>query len=333
MTEEQARKKAELVWDKMIAFSAYGFNLSHSCAYSIMAYWCAYLKCHYAEEFYTTALNFSKSENYTVNILDEIESRDTGLAVNLPDINTAGSQFVCRESEIYWSLTKIKGIGPAMVKTILTERKEGKFKDLPSFLKRMQGKGIGRGASEILIQAGAFDNLYGVTKASERLDVMTLLMETTKDKKRLEEVYSDPMWRKSHYWTLEQKRLTGCGKIDYESILKDQGHKDEARIYLSSSEFNRAKDWTVACIAGRLMYIDVRNTKKGKAGQLTIESNNKILLVMIWSDVWKELEKPMFQVLKKKSPLVAITGKIKNDSWHERRVLFSDEEITDVIEL
>src|SRR5690606_5367591 len=43
--------KANEVFDMMAKFAGYGFNKSHSAAYSIVAYQTAYLKAHYPAEF------------------------------------------------------------------------------------------------------------------------------------------------------------------------------------------------------------------------------------------------------------------------------------------
>ncbi len=328
-------KAAELIWDKLEKFSGYGFNRSHAAAYSIMAYWCQHLKCYYKEEFYTAALNFSKSENNTTNILDEIESRKTGLEVSLPDINTSQLDFVCdvKEERIYWSLEKIKGIGYATVKSIISNRNEGgDFESVVEFIKRMKGSGVGAGAAEILIKAGAFDNTYALDIPSSRLAIMEELFRFSNNKKKLEE-YDDPKWDKSHIWTLEQKKLTGHGKIDFKALLRDLGLKEESRLFHTGNEFNKAEDWKVVCVAGRLMYVDVMNTRKGKSGQLTIECNNKIILVRIWADVWEELEKSIMSLIKKKSALISVIGKVKYDDWSERKVLFSDSNLTEVQEL
>src|SRR5690606_11581748 len=44
-------KKATEVFDMMEKFAGYGFNKSHSAAYSVVAYQTAYLKAHYPAEF------------------------------------------------------------------------------------------------------------------------------------------------------------------------------------------------------------------------------------------------------------------------------------------
>ena len=51
---------AKNVWDKLLAFSGYGFNKSHAAAYSIMSYWSQYMKVNYPLEFWTASLQFAK---------------------------------------------------------------------------------------------------------------------------------------------------------------------------------------------------------------------------------------------------------------------------------
>ena len=59
-TEKEAREIAEKVWEKLLAFSGYGFNKSHAAAYTIMSYWSQWFKVNYPLEFWTTALQFAK---------------------------------------------------------------------------------------------------------------------------------------------------------------------------------------------------------------------------------------------------------------------------------
>ena len=49
-------EKANEVFDMMAKFAGYGFNKSHSAAYSVVAYQTAYLKAHYPPEFMAAAM-------------------------------------------------------------------------------------------------------------------------------------------------------------------------------------------------------------------------------------------------------------------------------------
>ena len=51
------KKTATELFDQMMAFANYAFNKSHACAYAVVAYQTAYLKCYYPVEFMTALLN------------------------------------------------------------------------------------------------------------------------------------------------------------------------------------------------------------------------------------------------------------------------------------
>lgn len=48
---------AETVWDTIESFATYTFNKSHAVAYSIIAYWTAYIFCHYRNEYLEYLMN------------------------------------------------------------------------------------------------------------------------------------------------------------------------------------------------------------------------------------------------------------------------------------
>ena len=45
------KEQAEKFWDQLLDFANYCFNKSHAACYAMVAYWTAYLKAHYPEEF------------------------------------------------------------------------------------------------------------------------------------------------------------------------------------------------------------------------------------------------------------------------------------------
>ncbi|HOO91563.1 MAG TPA: DNA polymerase III subunit alpha, partial [Syntrophales bacterium] len=64
--------KAKKIWDQMETFAGYGFNKSHSTAYTIISFQTAYLKAHYPVEFMTALLTSEK--NNRDNIIKYISS-------------------------------------------------------------------------------------------------------------------------------------------------------------------------------------------------------------------------------------------------------------------
>ena len=53
------------------------------------------------------------------------------------------------------------------------------------------------------------------------------------------------------FWILEQKRLTGFGEVDYESMIRDSiPNKRVAKMYVNDTEFLATKENTEVTVAG-----------------------------------------------------------------------------------
>jgi DNA polymerase III subunit alpha len=337
--------KAELIWAKLERFSGYGFNRSHAAAYSIISYWSQWFKAHYPEEFYACALHFCQggqdSEYEVSSIIDEVESRGINLTLLPPDINQSTYKFTTdiKNHYVYWSLTGIKGIGSSIVNKVLRMREEKPFRNVQDFYERSKEikEGVGKAVAEKLIIAGAFDQLHGIDQDSlyKRYNLMEhLFVDLDNAIIEFKERYGD---RKKDLstnvsWAYMQKEITGFGKVDYKNILKKLD-KNAYKIYLNASEFLEQDDkWKKACIAGKILFIKERDSKRGKFGTVVLESNDKQVTATIWSDVWEEKKEEILDI-KKRKKLIAITGKILHDTFRGHNVLYSDKEVTKIYEI
>ncbi len=145
------------IFDKMEKFAAYGFNKSHAAAYGYLSYVTAYFKANYPKE-WMAALMTCDSHDLTKVAKFIRECQAMHIPVLPPDINEAGQTFKATPEGIRFAMNGIKGIGSGVVEGILEERvKNGKFKSLYDFLKRIDAKRVGKKTVEHLIDAGAFD--------------------------------------------------------------------------------------------------------------------------------------------------------------------------------
>ena len=85
-------KKASEVFDVMEKFAAYGFNRSHSAAYSVVAYQTGYLKANYPAEYMAAVLTNNMGDIKKVTFFIE-EARKQGVAVLGPDVNESLQKF------------------------------------------------------------------------------------------------------------------------------------------------------------------------------------------------------------------------------------------------
>ena len=154
-TEEHAAD----IFEIMVPFAGYGFNKSHAAAYSVVAYRTAYLKAHFPAEF--IAANLTNEISSTDKLPQYIaEGRSMGIEIDPPDINRSDSVFDVVDGRIVFGLQGIKGMGEAAAEEIINKRKkDGPFKSFMDFLKRVDLRTVNKGAVEVLIKTGAFDNV------------------------------------------------------------------------------------------------------------------------------------------------------------------------------
>src|SRR5207245_3692199 len=94
------------IFDLIVHFGGYGFNKSHSAAYSILGYQTAYLKAHYTPEFMAALLSSeiedsNKRDDLVLHIED---ARRLGAEVLPPNVNTGAVDFAVAGGRILFGL-------------------------------------------------------------------------------------------------------------------------------------------------------------------------------------------------------------------------------------
>lgn len=146
------------VYELILSFASYGFNHSHSVAYSMISYRMAYLKAHYPMLFMKHLLSLAiNSEGKTREYMYECKLNKINVIV--PDINVSKNNYFILDDNIVFPLTNIKNVGSIAVKTILEKRGDKPFSDIFDFVKRCYGKSVNVKVLENLILAGTFDKL------------------------------------------------------------------------------------------------------------------------------------------------------------------------------
>ena len=155
-----SNKVANDVFDHILKFASYGFNKSHSVAYSMIACQMAYLKAYYPLCFYQTILKFSNTTNDPkfLDYVDEMSS--IGIHLAKPDINLSTDNFLINQNNLLFPLSLIKGINKETIKGILDNRlKNGLYKDFLDFMLRTFQYKISETQYLKLIDSGALDCL------------------------------------------------------------------------------------------------------------------------------------------------------------------------------
>ncbi|MBO6525335.1 MAG: DNA polymerase III subunit alpha [Balneolaceae bacterium] len=152
-------KTAKEVFDKMAMFAGYGFNKSHSAAYSVVAYHTMYFKANYPAEYMAAVMTHNMNDIKKIASFIE-ECHKMNIPLDPPNINTARGKFTARDGRVQYGMSAIKGVGSSAIAHIVEEREEnGLFKTVFDFASRVDPRVCNRRTLESLIQAGAFDDL------------------------------------------------------------------------------------------------------------------------------------------------------------------------------
>ncbi|SFZ89560.1 DNA polymerase-3 subunit alpha [Flaviramulus basaltis] len=159
-------KILEKVWKDWEAFASYAFNKSHSTCYAWIAYQTAYLKAHYPAEYMAAVLSNNMNDIKQVTFFME-ECKRMKLDVLGPDVNESFYKFsVNKDYAVRFGMGAIKGVGHGAVMTIVENRKkEGHYKSIFDFAKRIDLRAANKKAFENLALAGGFDGLASTHRA------------------------------------------------------------------------------------------------------------------------------------------------------------------------
>jgi DNA polymerase-3 subunit alpha len=155
------RKVIEDIAGQIETFGRYGFNKSHSVAYSILSYQTAWLKTHYPAEFMAALLSCAIGDTKTV-VKYIGACRDMGIEVLAPDVNESGWHFtVVGERRVRFGLGAIRNVGRGAVDSVLAARAQAPFAALHDLAQSIDLRVCNKRVLEALVASGACDGLGG----------------------------------------------------------------------------------------------------------------------------------------------------------------------------
>lgn len=315
--------QAEDIWEKLERFSQYGFNRSHAAAYAITGYISQWFKIHYPIEFWATAFKHATEDQYPL-YMSEIYLAG-GIDIVPPDINLSG-KFVSpnfKTNSIHWGILSIRDIGDIASDQIIGVRDTiGKYFSFEDFIQRnvFKGSKVDKRVIENLIMSGAFDIVEGIRQPIERFNLVEQYYTLTR-----REITDGVLFNNSEFvsenwwWVLQQKRLCGVAFFDYDylcSNLQVPGYR-----YIDPKElvrFNEDNSNLNAIVAGYVIEVNVRNSKKGEYADVLIESNYNFIPIKIWAEQWSQLSSVIEDSEKK---ILIINGTISWDNYRNAPIL------------
>jgi DNA polymerase-3 subunit alpha len=156
------RRLADDLAAQIQTFGRYGFNKSHSVAYSLLSLQTAWLKTHYPAEFIAALLSSEIGD--TDKVVAYInEAREMGMDVLPPSVNESGWKFtVTADRQIRFGLGAIRNVGRGAIESVIAARDaEEAYASLTEFCERIDLRVCNKRVLESLIAAGALDQLGG----------------------------------------------------------------------------------------------------------------------------------------------------------------------------
>ncbi|QQG46897.1 MAG: DNA polymerase III subunit alpha [Candidatus Azosocius agrarius] len=148
------------IFDLIDKFAGYGFNKSHSAAYSLLTYQTAWLKAHYPLEFMASVLSIDIASGDKIVYYME-DCYKMGLKIVCPDINKSFKKFYVDDfNNIIFGFNGIKWTNDLIVSALIEERCKGFYKDIYDLCFRFDYKDYSKNFMEGLIKSGALDCFY-----------------------------------------------------------------------------------------------------------------------------------------------------------------------------
>lgn len=113
---------ADAIWYDVGQFGAWGMNKSHTCAYAMISYWCAYMKYHHPLEFAAACLRGEKDDAATA-MLRELDSE--GVRFVPFDPLRSLEDWAVIDGELIGGFQNLAGFGPAKASAAIEQRAAG----------------------------------------------------------------------------------------------------------------------------------------------------------------------------------------------------------------
>ncbi|MFZ2540296.1 MAG: DNA polymerase III subunit alpha [Gallionella sp.] len=345
------KDQAGNLFDLMEKFAGYGFNKSHAAAYALIAYQTAYLKAHHPAAFMAATLsgdldNTDKVRTFYVDTLLQ------NIHVLPPDVNSSCYVFSpLDEQTIAYGLGAIKGTGEAAIGNVVNARKNGPFKDLFDFCRRVDKRIVNRRTVEALIRAGAFDRLNdhraslmasvdaalaSADQQARAVNQNSLFSHDEADVALIEQYADVPHWRLREQLAHEKSSLGFyLGGHPYQEYAGELAHFIKVKLSDLTPQFvgqsnghgnssgHTSRRGISVVLAGIVAGLRIQQTRRGRMAIITLDDGSAQVELTIFNEVF-EANRPWIR----EDELLVVRGKASMDEY-TGNVRVSGEELFD----
>ena len=160
---------ADKFWSLVEPFSNYGFNLSHSVSYAMIAYQTAYLKSNYPVQFMLAELNSDTHIDRVSELM--IELGDMGIKMLPPNVNSSESNFSSEGNNVRFSISAIKGLGEKTADMIIKNRGL-RYDSIEDFAIKNKDRILNKKTVELLSRSGALEDFGDRSQLTLSADII-----------------------------------------------------------------------------------------------------------------------------------------------------------------
>lgn len=157
-------QEAQAIWSACITAGSYAFNVAHSIAYGMLAWWTMYLKQHHPLEFYSASLKSYAKDKYLELLRDAVRHN---LTIYPPHPARSSRTWQPYEGGIQAGFEEIPGIGGKTAERIVQAVDDGTFKQWGDLVAI---RGIGAKTVEKMQQFCTQDDPFEITKLERRIN-------------------------------------------------------------------------------------------------------------------------------------------------------------------
>lgn len=117
---------AERIWNEICSFGAWGMNKSHTTAYAVISYWCAWMKRYHPLAYAASCLRNAKDDEQAVAVLREMATE--GVSYVPFDIDRSVENWSVIDGQLIGGFVNLVGIGPSKAAAAVKARAAGKLK-------------------------------------------------------------------------------------------------------------------------------------------------------------------------------------------------------------
>jgi DNA polymerase III alpha subunit len=120
-------RTAHDIWNEICNFGAWGMNKSHTCAYAVISYWCAWMKAYYPLEYAAACLRSAKDDDQATEILREMVAEGVGYVAFDPELSDIN--WSVQDGKLVGGFMNLVGFGPAKAVAAVEARRLGRTDD------------------------------------------------------------------------------------------------------------------------------------------------------------------------------------------------------------